>query len=360
MSVNPKTDDVSRTDTGQFLFKSPPPITPITPKDKDDVSKPNTELVYMAKTPQYQLDTDVILSALTKNELEESLAKIKFHKIIYDDWGFGEVDKLGRSSILNFYGHPGTGKTLTAEAFAGRLGLPIIKVGIAEIESKLMGETSKNIQQVFADAYAQNAVLFFDEADTLLGKRLSSVTQGVDNEVNAMRSTMLIELEKFDGIVIFATNFAKNYDEAFRSRIGYHVEFTLPDLDARKRLWDKMITNKIPLAIDKTTLVEQCADHSDGFSGREIRTCMRLALPKVLIEAENLGQEPKLSFHHLQSAMDNVKKSQKEVGSNVDSAVNRQRVAAQAKTAMGLMGATVKPNTDENTISVDANNHSDN
>ena len=92
--------------------------------------------------------------------------------------------------------------------------MPIIKVGIAEIESKLMGETSKNIQQVFSDAHAQSAVLFFDEADTLLGKRLSSVTQGVDNEVNAMRSTMLIELEKFNGIVIFATNFAKNYDEA--------------------------------------------------------------------------------------------------------------------------------------------------
>lgn len=336
------------------VFKVPDTIL----NAKSNESKP--DIVYIAKTPQYQLNTDVILSATTQNQLEESLAKIKFHKIIYDDWGFGEVDKLGRSSILNFYGHPGTGKTLTAEAFAGRLGLPIIKVGIAEIESKLMGETSKNIQQVFADAYTQHAVLFFDEADTLLGKRLSSVTQGVDNEVNAMRSTMLIELEKFDGIVIFATNFAKNYDEAFRSRIGYHVEFTLPDLDARKRLWSKMITDKIPLADYKENLVNQCAEYSDGFSGREIRTCMRLALPKVLIEAEKLGQEPKLDFHHLQSAMDDVTKSQKEVGSNVDSSVNRQKAVAQAKTAMGLMGATVKLNTDENTTSVDVNNHFEN
>lgn len=320
----------------------------------------DNNIVYTATKSQYQLDSDVILSTSTRNELDESLAKIKFHKIIYDDWGFGEVDKLGRSSILNFYGHPGTGKTLTAEAFAGKLGLPIIKVGIAEIESKLMGETSKNIQQVFADAHAQHAILFFDEADTLLGKRLSSVTQGVDNEVNAMRSTMLIELEKFDGIVIFATNFAKNYDEAFRSRIGYHVEFTLPDLEARIRLWDKMITNKIPLTIDKVDLVNQCAEHSDGFSGREIRTCMRLALPKVLMEAEKFAQQPKLDFSHLQSAMDSVRKAQKEVGSNVDSSVNRQKAVAQAKTAMGLMGATVKPNTDENTTSVNLNNHFEN
>lgn len=326
------------------LFKAPAKIV------ETNQIVPN--IVYIAQNSQYHLDSDVILSVVTKNELEESLAKIKFHKIIYDDWEFGKVDKLGRSNILNFYGPPGTGKTLTAEAFAGRLGLPIIKVGIAEIESKLMGETSKNIQQVFADAHTQHAVLFFDEADTLLGKRLSSVTQGVDNEVNAMRSTMLIELEKFDGIVIFATNFAKNYDEAFRSRISYHVEFTLPDLEARQRLWNKMITDKIPLTDTKINLAQQCAEYSEGFSGREIRTCMRLALPKVLIEAEKLAQEPKLNFGHLQAAMDSVRKSQKEVGSNVDSKINRQRAATNSKTAMSLMGVKVK--TDMQTPSEDS------
>lgn len=299
-----------------------------------------SDIVYQAKESQYHLDTDVILSAVTQNELEESLAKIKFHKIIYDDWGFGEVDKLGRSSILNFYGHPGTGKTLTAEAFAGRLGLPIIKVGIAEIESKLMGETSKNIQQVFKDAHTQGAVLFFDEADTLLGKRLSSVTQGVDNEVNAMRSTMLIELEKFDGIVIFATNFAKNYDEAFRSRIGYHVEFTLPDLDARKRLWDKMITKKIPLAEEREHLISQCAEYSEGLSGREIRTCMRLALPKVLMQSESEQTEPKLHFNHLSLAIDSVRKAQHEVASSLDNRTNRER-AVNAKIASNMMGVKI-------------------
>lgn len=322
--------------TENFLFKSPKEL--ITNASLVTIDNQKSEVIYMAKQPQYFLDKDVILSAITKTQLEESLAKIKYHKTIYEDWGFGEVDKLGRSSILNFYGHPGTGKTLTAEAFAGRLGLPIIQVGIAEIESKLMGETSKNIQQVFADAHNQNAVLFFDEADTLLGKRLSSVTQGVDNEVNAMRSTMLIELEKFDGIVIFATNFAKNYDEAFRSRIGYHVEFTLPDLEARTRLWQKMLVAKIPLAEDRAELIQQCAGYSEDFSGREIRTCMRLALPKVLIEAESLVQQPKLAFSHLQSAMDSVRKSQKEVGSNVDSSVNRQRAVAEANLARNILG----------------------
>ncbi|AOY42383.1 cell division protein [Psychrobacter sp. AntiMn-1] len=239
---------------------------------------------------------------------------------------------------MNFYGSPGTGKTLTAEAFAGRLDLPIIKVGIAEIESKLMGETSKNIQKVFQDAYDQNAVLFFDEADTLLGKRLSSVTQGVDNEINAMRSTMLIELEKFDGIVIFATNFAKNYDEAFRSRITYHVEFILPDLDTRKKLWSRMLVAKIPLADERDSLLNQCAELSDGFSGREIRTCMRLALPKALMQSGVSIEEATLSVDHLTSAIENVRKSQREVGSNTDTSSKRKFAAKEALIAKKLLG----------------------
>ncbi len=103
----------------------------------------------------------MILSIATRVQLDEGLAKLKFHKTIYEDWNFGSVDKQGRSVILNFYGAPGTGKTLTAEAFAGSLGKPIIKLGIAELESKFMGETSKNIQAVFKVATEQDAVLIF-------------------------------------------------------------------------------------------------------------------------------------------------------------------------------------------------------
>lgn len=314
----------------------------MSPKAPND----DLDIVYEATESRYHLDRDVILTAHTRNELEESLAKIKFHKVIYEDWGFSEVDKLGRSSILNFYGAPGTGKTLTAEAFAGRLQLPIIKVGIAEIESKLMGETSKNIQKVFQDAYTQGAILFFDEADTLLGKRLSSVTQGVDNEVNAMRSTMLIELEKFDGIVIFATNFAKNYDEAFRSRISYHVEFNLPDLETREKLWARMLVNKIPLAEAREDVIQQCAKLSDGFSGREIRTSMRLALPKALMNPEILVEDAKLSIEHLISAIENIKKAQKEVGQSADLSSKRKRAAKDAQMAKSILGVK-SPQADE-------------
>ena len=282
--------------------------------------------VFQIVQPIVTLDNDVILSTATRVQLDEGLAKLKFHKKIYEDWNFGSVDKQGRSVILNFYGAPGTGKTLTAEAFAGSLSQPIIKLGIAELESKFMGETSKNIQAVFKAATEASAVLFFDEADTLLGKRLSSVTQGIDNEVNAMRSTLLIELERFSGIAIFATNFAKNYDEAFRSRISHHIHFDLPDLEARKKFWAKMLVDQIPLLESKDEFIQTASDLSDGFSGREIRTCMRLVLPKALLEAEQKNEDPKVKLEQLQEVIARIKQAKVEVA-NSETKLNAKEIS---------------------------------
>ena len=289
--------------------------------------------VFQIVQPIVTLDNDVILSTATRVQLDEGLAKLKFHKKIYEDWNFGSVDKQGRSVILNFYGAPGTGKTLTAEAFAGSLSQPIIKLGIAELESKFMGETSKNIQAVFKAATEASAVLFFDEADTLLGKRLSSVTQGIDNEVNAMRSTLLIELERFNGIAIFATNFAKNYDEAFRSRISHHIHFDLPDLEARKKFWAKMLVDQIPLLESKDEFIQTASDLSDGFSGREIRTCMRLVLPKALLEAEQKNEDPKVKLEQLQEVIARIKQAKVEVANS-----ETKLSAKEISTAKSLLG----------------------
>ncbi|MCF7521676.1 ATP-binding protein [Neisseria sp. ZJ106] len=289
-----------------------------------------------ATQPQYKLE-DVILSSATRTQLEEGMAKLRFHKIIYEEWNFASVDKQGKSVILNFYGDPGTGKTLTAEAFAGSLNLPIIKLGIAELESKFMGETSKNIQTVFQKATESGAILFFDEADTLLGKRLSSVTQGIDNEVNSMRSTLLIELEKFDGIAIFATNFAKNYDEAFRSRISHHIHFDLPDSENRKALWQRMLVEQIPLEGEREQIIANIAELTEGFSGREIRTCMRLVLPKALLEAEKAQVAPKVTLEQLQAVISQVKLAKQEVASNRNRR-SRSETLEEVNTARTLLG----------------------
>lgn len=298
------------------------------------VSEDKIQDFFAITEPTVTLDKDVILSATTRVQLDEGIAKLKFHKTIYEEWNFGSVDKQGRSVILNFFGAPGTGKTLTAEAFAGSLKQNIIKLGIAELESKFMGETSKNIQAVFKAATEANAVLFFDEADTLLGKRLSAVTQGIDNEVNAMRSTLLIELEKFNGIAIFATNFAKNYDEAFRSRISHHIHFDLPDLEARKHLWSKMLVEQIPVLEDRQEIINWVAELSEGFSGREIRTCMRLVLPKVLLEAELAQEEPKLKLEQLKEVIHRVNHAKSEVASK-GSALSGDEIRS-AKSLLGI------------------------
>lgn len=282
--------------------------------DSSNDKKEKNSILYQIDIPRLCLD-EVILSKSTRLQLEEGMAKLRFHKIIYEDWNFQKIDKQGKAVILNFFGEPGTGKTLTAEGFAGSINKSIIKLGIAELESKFMGETSKNIQTIFKVAKENDSVLFFDEADTLLGKRLSSVTQGIDNEVNAMRSTLLIELEKFDGVAIFATNFAKNYDEAFRSRISHHIYFDLPDLEARKQLWNLMLVKEIPLAENREDVIEKIAKLSEGFSGRDIRTCMRLVLPKALLESEQNNTEKMVTLKQLGDVIEQVKQAQKEVAS---------------------------------------------
>jgi AAA+ superfamily predicted ATPase len=245
---------------------------------------------------------DVVQGPAVKQQLEEALIKIRHYRTIYVDWGFMAVDPAGKGVVLNFYGPPGTGKTLTAEALAGSLGKPLMFISIADLESKFMGDTAKNIVQLFKHAADEAAVLFFDEADTLLGKRLSSVTQGVDNEVNAMRSTLLIELEKHEGVVVFATNFAKNYDSAFVSRISQHVKFVLPEAPERHAIWSRLLVHGIPLQ-EREALLEAVVGWSEGFSGRDIRTCMRLALPKALAA----GVHPELQLEHLEQAIAQVK-----------------------------------------------------
>ena len=269
------------------------------------------KLQYELRTPQISLDRGVVLAPDTRRMFDEAIGAMRHHKTIYSDWGFGEVDPLGRNMILNFYGPPGTGKTLAAEALAGTLGRKYFHIGISELESRFVGETAKNIAAAFRAAASEAALLFFDEADTLLGARLSSVTQGIDNEINAMRSTLLIELERFEGVVVFASNFARNYDSAFVSRIRYHIEFKLPDFEGRKQLWQRMLVSGVPLDESWVDIVERGAATSEGLSGREIRTVMRTAFPRAVIANP---EDPRVRWEDFETAIADVKTANKNVG----------------------------------------------
>lgn len=195
--------------------------------------------------PRWKFD-DIYVPASIKNTIDRSLLISRHRQQLFEDWKLGSGSQ-GRAIVFNFYGPSGTGKSLTGEAIAGELGKKVYTVNYSELESKYVGETPKNIARVFRKAQEDDAVLIFDEADSFLGKRLTNVTQSADYGVNITRSVMLIELEKFDGIVIFTTNLISNYDEAFKRRILASIPFELPDIEGRKCIWDIYLKRGMPL-----------------------------------------------------------------------------------------------------------------
>jgi SpoVK/Ycf46/Vps4 family AAA+-type ATPase len=201
-------------------------------------------------TPRRSFD-DVILPPLTRRALEAALAQVTQHDLIFRGWGFGERHSTGLGLAFNFAGPPGTGKTICAEAIAKSLGRQLMVVQYAELESMWMGETSKNVAAIFRTAREERAVLLFDEADAIAARRSTSVDSGAQRESNSVVNVLLQELERYSGVVIFATNLAANFDPAFERRIRTHVLFELPGEPERVRIWKVQLhPSRTPLAPD--------------------------------------------------------------------------------------------------------------
>lgn len=205
---------------------------------------------FEVEVPRRKL-ADLVVDEKTLVQVRALLSKIRHHKVLYEDFGLAEIDPGGGRMAINLYGPSGTGKSFTAEAIAHELGRGLIRANYAEIESKFVGETPKNIKAVFEKARQTGALLFFDEADSILGKRLSNVSQSSDHAVNVSRSVMLLELDSFQGVTVFATNLMGNYDPAFARRILGHVEMSLPDAAARRRLWQAHMPAGLPVQLSE-------------------------------------------------------------------------------------------------------------
>lgn len=194
---------------------------------------------------------DVILPPRTRAALDEALSLVHSHELIFTRWGLGEKHSTGLGLAFNFAGPPGTGKTICAEAIATALGKNLLSVRYAEMESMWVGETPKNVAAVFRMASEQDAVLFFDEADAIASRRTTGAAQGYQRESNTVVNVLLKELEAFNGVVIFATNLAVNFDPAFERRIRTHVRFEMPGVDEREQIWRVQLHPlKTPLAPD--------------------------------------------------------------------------------------------------------------
>ena len=194
---------------------------------------------------------DVVLPERTLRALDHALALVRKHDLIFRQWGLAERHSSGLGLAFHFAGPPGTGKTICAEALAYTLHRKLLVVRYSELESRWVGQTAKHVASVFRAAERQDAVLFFDESDSIAGRRFATMQAAVDREANSVVNVLLHELETFPGIVIFATNLAANMDPAFERRIRTHILFEMPNATERERIWRVQLhPQKTPLADD--------------------------------------------------------------------------------------------------------------
>ena len=190
---------------------------------------------------------DIVLPSDRLAQLQEICARATLRHVVYDRWGFEKKLSTGRGLSALFSGPSGTGKTMAAEIIAGELRLDLYKIDLSQIVSKYIGETEKNLDRIFQAAENANAILFFDEADALFGKR-SEVKDAHDRYANIEVGYLLQKMDEYEGIAILATNLRQNMDDAFIRRLHVVVEFPFPGEDDRRRIWAAIFPSEAPLA----------------------------------------------------------------------------------------------------------------
>jgi SpoVK/Ycf46/Vps4 family AAA+-type ATPase len=198
--------------------------------------------------PIYTWD-DIVLPEDAFIHLREICLRMMRRQRVLHKWGFDRKLSLGKGCNALFAGPSGTGKTMAAEVIANELNLDLYKIDLAGVVSKYIGETEKNLDRIFTAAENANAILFFDEADALFGKR-SEVRDSHDRYANIEISFLLQKMEQFDGLAILATNLRGNLDQAFTRRLAFTVHFPFPDENSRLRIWTEIWPAETPLADD--------------------------------------------------------------------------------------------------------------
>ena len=238
--------------------------------------------LFQAEEPQHTFD-DIVLNSSTYNAIQDVLALYGKRELLFDKWGLGTTHKKQNRAGINLYGYPGTGKTMAAHAIAHQLGRKLLTVDYSQIESKYVGETAKNLVAMFQYAKESQSIIFFDEADALLSRRVTNMSNSTDVSVNQTRSVLLVLINDYDDLILFASNFITNYDPAFIRRILAHVKFDPPDEENRYRLWRMYIPKKMPTDVD----IKQLAVTYSGISGSDISS----AVLNASLRAARLGEK---------------------------------------------------------------------
>ena len=223
--------------------------------------------------PRHALDR-LVLQPSVVADIEAALRLIEIREQLEAVWKLHEIQPQQGRCIVNFYGPPGTGKTRAALGIARRLGKPLYQVDYSAIVSKYLGDTAKHIALAFKQAAEADAVLFFDEADSLLSRRVA-IGESCSTSINQNRNCLMQELDRFGGVVVMTTNLFGNYDEAILRRIARHIEFALPNVEMRERLFRAHLPNAELVPSD----LRQAAIKARGFSGGDIlNACLNAML----------------------------------------------------------------------------------
>jgi SpoVK/Ycf46/Vps4 family AAA+-type ATPase len=238
---------------------------------------------------------DLVLTPETQDAVTELISRVRHARKVVEQWGFGNKLAKGLGLSALFSGEPGTGKTMVAALIAQELGLQLYQIDLSSLVSKYIGETEKNLARAFDAAEAGHAVLLFDEADALFGKRTSDVKSATDRYANMETNYLLQRIERFSGVAILTTNLLTSMDPAFQRRIAVHVRFDLPDEDARAELWERMLPGGAPRedGIDFRSL-----GRSYKFSGGYIRNAVLRAAYLAAAEGTSIAMD------HLRRAAD--------------------------------------------------------
>jgi hypothetical protein len=250
------------------------------------IGSPNLQRFAVAIEPRYGWN-DIVLSDDRREQLEHIAARVEFRGMVHRDWGFGE--KLSRGKGLNvlFTGPSGVGKTMAAEVLANALSLTLFQIDLSSVVSKYIGETEAHLSAIFREAESAQCLLFFDEADSLFGKR-TEVKDAHDRYANLEVNYLLQRIEQYDGIVVLATNFQRNLDDAFLRRMHEVIDFPLPDEVQREMIWRRHLPADAPVEpdIDFAFLARQFK-LTGGYIKNAVMTAAFLAAPN----SKKIGME---------------------------------------------------------------------
>lgn len=192
---------------------------------------------------------DLVVTDDVFEQVNEVIDSVAAQQVVFQEWGFDRKFNKGRGLSALFDGEPGTGKTLAAEIIAAELGMALFRVNVANVVSKYIGETEKNLTRVFAEARSAQSVLLFDEADSLFSKRVE--VKGSNDRFANMEVNVLLQLiERYDGLVILTTNLKQSLDTAFERRLSFKVNFPFPEASTRSAIWQQLIPETAPVAGD--------------------------------------------------------------------------------------------------------------